>query len=500
MARIRIISPDGKSATVPEENLQKALDRGFRLEKKDSQSLSSFTKEHISPVSFPVINKLEELGGQVKDVATESFRNISQKPLPQLPRELQVPVEAFRQMGSIIGETAIQSSPFTPSEFAIGLGAELLPLALARSKGIYPTHGKAIMEETIPSTPKEIRKATRTDTKTAADRVLELPKSGSSRAEILKNSRQEITNLEDTIQQELSTVSKSARQGTGKEVIVEGMPLLSAPSKAEVRPSSESFEFPLASPRPRKVSEPDIVSLPSKDMETIDPYALSAQESREGQFWGGQFHGETPKEIKYMQELRRQAQRETFKQLGGMKLPPAPDYGFKIPNKLAIGKDEFLDVFDVEIARHSRIPTAGREVRALKRLKKEYIESAPDVADVSYWNDVKRDIYERLGDNAYLSIITSAQKKLEKSFASSIMRKINERVPGLKNLNREQGNLIEIRDAIIESSPKEVQRASFTRPFFEKSSIRAARFLTKPRSGFTGGLGLSLPLIAEDEE
>ena len=130
----------------------------------------------------------------------------------------------------------------------------------------------------------------------------------------------------------------------------------------------------------------------------------------------------------------------------------------------------------------------------MKNLKDEYVKTAPEVADVNYWNGVKRDIYQILGDNAFISDMTSAKKLILKRFALSISDKVGERVDGLRELNREQGALLEIRDYIIDSSQKEVKDLTLTGPILERATIMGGRFLGKgrrsPRLPQTPALGV----------
>lgn len=156
-----------------------------------------------------------------------------------------------------------------------------------------------------------------------------------------------------------------------------------------------------------------------------------------------------------------------------------PDLSATPPKE--IDSSIFTKVFDDAINEASDIPTAAKEVRALKKLKAEYLENAPKSNTVEYWVGLKRKLYQRLGDNAYIKDVSSAQKNVEKSLASSIAREVEKRIPGIKELNRRQGELIRVRDSIIDSSPKEIRDLSLKGPILERATIGAGRFLGKSR-------------------
>ena len=317
-------------------------------------SMGKEISKGVAPAYYEMMPRMEKGGAMVKEVAGNILGNI--------------PSNANVGAAVKFGTNLV---PFEPSSFMAYLG----PLAmkgiqsiLPGAEALAPSYGKALMENRVPSTAREIRYAERYGGKTAADLINERPNLGNSRAEILKNSRVGIESLEDKIQLKIKDVSMS------------------------------------------KINT-DLSATPPKEIDS----------------------------------------------------------------------SVFSKVFDDAIDEASSVPTAGKEVRVLSKLKTEYIKNAPKSGTIDYWMGLKRKLYRRLGDDAYIKDITSAQKNVEKDLASAIAREVEKNIHGIKELNREQGNLIQIRDAIIESSPKEVRDLSLTGPLYERATIMGARTLAKPR-------------------
>ena len=501
---------NGNAAVIREDGSYFEIDpQGSVIEKTSGMGEPSLAKKTLDttveglsyPMGFPA--------NPFRIAKPVSSGDVSKSYYELMPQQEKAGAMVKEEAGNILGDIPSNSMvggalkfgvnmiPFEPSSLVLPALSKTTNLirGLVPPTAIAGRYGKALVENRIPSSAKEIRHAERYGGKDAADLVIERPQLGNSRSAIKENSIKGIEDIEVQVQKKLDETSEAARKGAGKDVKIEGTPLLPPPGeKQAINPSSPSVEFPLGSSRPRKVHEPEIVSLPGKDMETLDPYAMSAQESGRGQTFGGRFFGGEPKIDKAQAEMVKQARTETIEQMASLKLPPPPKYGFKIPNKLAIGRDEFSHVFDDLIKKESRIPTRQNVVEELKNLKDEYVKTAPEVADVNYWNGVKRDIYQILGDNAFISDMTSAKKLILKRFALSISDKVGERVDGLRELNREQGALLEIRDSIIDSSPKEVKDLTLTGPILERATIMGGRFLGKgrrsPRLPQTPALGV----------
>ena len=194
-SKAKILQDSGATEDEISSYVNAAFDEiGVGKEAPPSKGLSGFVQEHINPIKFPVIQGLEDLGQKIKDTAGQSFKNMASFKMPQLGK-FQVGAEAMRTVASKIGETAIQAAPFKPSEFAIAAGAEVLPTFLT-PKAIAPKIGKAYIENSVPSTPSEIRHAEKYMGKDAADLVLQRPHLGNSRDDILRNSKEGISQIE----------------------------------------------------------------------------------------------------------------------------------------------------------------------------------------------------------------------------------------------------------------------------------------------------------------
>jgi hypothetical protein len=476
----------------------------FEVETDDpSRDISGFVKEHLSPISFPVIRGLEDVGHRVKDVAEKSFGNIVDRPLPEMG-DFNLPVAAGRFMASKIGKTAIQAAPFTPSEFSIAAGAELAPVALTPNK-IAPKLGKSYLENSIPSSSGEIRHATKYGEKTAAELVLERPRLGNSRDEILENSKKGISEIEKQVQKKLDQTINAGKIDKGtlpitpsyaEKIGIKGgtLPTIELPGSGKV---PRFGEFPEGSGAAGSTARGGQGG--TRWLEPGEHLMTKGRPFKKANAKGVFEPGETNIISKQTGYLKEEVQ-STLQRIKDdfIERASAPEY-MGLRKGFAIGKDEIASAFD-DVAGGMKTGTEKNSLDALQELKGEFLDSHPKYADVQYWNDVKRAIYKLVGDKGYLTQTPSAKVQVLKAIANNIKRKIGKIVPGLDDLSAEQGALLDIRDSIIQSSPKEVRDARLFGPVFERVTIRGAKVLAKPRKAPVGGVGLSLPVISTNNE
>jgi hypothetical protein len=181
------------------------------------------------------------------------------------------------------------------------------------------------------------------------------------------------------------------------------------------------------------------------------------------------------KQIQYLKENDKLAILEARKAFAERMADP--EYGYKIFKKFAIGRDKVAEAFD-NVIKSIKSGTEKSVINSLEETKNDFLESHPKWADAQYWNEVKRSIYDMV-DEGYSKDNTSAKIKALKGVANIIKKSVEEIIPKIKGLNQEQGALLNIRDAIIQSSPKEVRDTALLSPIKENLAFKGGRMLAK---------------------
>ncbi len=359
------ILPTSSSQTLPERAASALSSIG-----RNTFLPSMIKPGQASVASLPIASGLESMGDTVKDSALTSFNKIADTPLPNVGNpQGQVALETLRQLAKLRYGAAIQMAPFTPTGFESVGSAELASLAMTPSQGITPKYAKATMEGIIPSSADETRMVDRINTfgkeaKTTAEKVLDRPELGNTRAEIKTNAHKR----SGLIQGEIQGAIDSAKDVTAS-------------------------------------------------------------------------------------------------------------------------KKDFLPVYDDAINDLKGVPNRGPEIRKIERMKKDFLDdkNIPDEQPLPDWDSARaklnKDIKSKKG---YTKDVTSTQVKIDKGFADTIRDLLAAKIPGIKKLRREQGDLLEIRDSIIQSSPKEVRDPRIWSPFMEQAAVQGSRFLAKKRQAPSG--------------
>ena len=311
MARIRIISPDGKSATVPEENLQKALDRGFRLAKEPTMS-------DYGKVALPVLKEVgSQIFGDVGRFAKGAVRGASLGTIfPELPRPEGIYPEksGFETAGEYAGTVLPLIGAGMTGGAALGgaaalRGAGIFGQAIARGVGTGLTYAGAEgaaqglpISETTKKMAKTgslfggfgivgqgmgyLRKLFGDDIaeslanhfintpRKLAEKFVEQGKKTSpgkqylqettlpgfkSREQVYDKAGEELFKLGNQIRFKLSEYGEAIKRPNVPEVQIKGKPLLEYKpgGKQEIRPSGYGTDLPIATPSTRKEIVPE---------------------------------------------------------------------------------------------------------------------------------------------------------------------------------------------------------------------------------------------------
>lgn len=375
---------------------------GKALSTLESVGKNTFLPSMIKPgqasvASLPIASGLESMGNTAKDSAYNSFNNIIDSPLPKVGNAKgQVALELGRQMAKSVGGGAIQAAPFTPSGFEELGSALFTPLAMTeptkmipqsmetpRPSGIAPKYAKATMEGIIPSSADDIRMVDRMNTfgkeaKTTAEKVLDRPDLGNTRAEIKANAQKQIGTIQGKIQKAIDS---------------------------------------------------------AKDVQA--------------------------------------------------------------------SKDDFISIYDDALNELKGVPNRGKQIRAIEKMAYDFMadKNVPETQSLPEWDQTRAKLNKDVGKKGYMTDKNSVQVDLDKRFADKVRDLLPQNIKGIKELRREQGDLMEIRDSIINSSPKEVKSVRPYDPFMEEAAVRGSKFLVKKRQAPSGiGMfGLMDQLAAQDQ-
>lgn len=169
-------------------------------------------------------------------------------------------------------------------------------------------------------------------------------------------------------------------------------------------------------------------------------------------------------------------------------------------DNIIISKDQFASVFQEALDDLKGVPGRSKQIKAIQKARSEFFrdKDIPEKQSLSKWDVTRQKLNKDVGSKGYLTDKTSVQIGLDKGFANKIRDLLADRLPGIRRLRREQGDMLQIRDAIIESAPKEARQHSILGPLYERGTFKSARFLSMPRTAFgqKGTAASRIPLIA----
>lgn len=187
--------------------------------------VKDFVMGHINPTKFPVISGLEDLGTGVKDAARSSLNRIIQTPkIPNLGNpKLQIGAEIARQGVGMLGDTALAAAPFTPSEFAMAIGSELLPGALFEGIGSRAAKfQKNVGDEFVKEAPKSRLKAIKKGDPSLGEKFIRDTNLPGNTGEAFDESAKMVNQFEDQIKEKLSTAAKDSKAIISKQKVAQG--------------------------------------------------------------------------------------------------------------------------------------------------------------------------------------------------------------------------------------------------------------------------------------
>lgn len=159
------------------------------------------------------------------------------------------------------------------------------------------------------------------------------------------------------------------------------------------------------------------------------------------------------------------------------------------PTESVIDKFDVAAKLDDLMNEYKKSGISSSEVRKIMRVQDEFLASMPEKMSVQSANDVKRAIYRKIGDKGYLAQSPAVRVEAERSLASALRSEIENKVPGIKNLNSKQGEYIGIRDSLLSAIPSESKNvpSAITGDVLDAGSLRLARML-KGTPRFSGGI------------
>lgn len=156
--------------------------------------------------------------------------------------------------------------------------------------------------------------------------------------------------------------------------------------------------------------------------------------------------------------------------------------------------DKLIDKFDVAeklddlLNEYKKSAVSEAEIRKIKNVQYEFLRNLPDKFTAKTANEIKRAIYRKVGEKAYITKTNPVRVEAERTLASALREQIEKIVPSIKSLNKEQGQYIGIRDSLLSAIPSESKSipASIGGGIIDSLSLRGARALTQTPSGFGG--------------
>lgn len=414
---------------------------------------SAYDKTLKFPMLNPVSAKLERLGKTVNESVQGSADNIAEAGFP-----------AVATAASIVGD----AGELTPTNLSVGIGAESLPLVTVPIANRAERIRRSIGNKFIGTPIKSLKKSIRQGSETLGEKFLgtELP---ANREEAFAQSSNIVESMENKIASVLDDAVSGGKVKPGQNI---GPEFSAIKSKLEA-----PYELPSTKIVP-KFAPPKFGTIQRYAPEEMN-LVTSGKKFTKGES-KGLFDVMEPeieaKQIKYLKESRQSdilAARNAFKERMS-----DPEYGFGIKKDFAISRDTIVEAINKNINNAKKTGLEKDTVSTLESLKDDFSQSHPGYADVQYWNDIKRAIYKKIGDNAYLSKTTNEKVDAMKGVAKVIRREIERVVPEIKDLNNKQGLYLEIRNSLadtIASRSKSNVTSGIKADLKDEAFVRAAR-------------------------
>lgn len=414
---------------------------------------TAFDKTIQFPLMNPVARKLERAGKTVNESVQGSADTMAGSGFPTIATA-----------ASIVGD----AGELTPSNLSVGVGSEALPLLATplarRAEILRRSVGNKFVGTPLPS----LKKSMREGTEQLGEKFLNT-KLPANRDEAFAVSSNIVDSYEKQIQASLDKASKSGRikmPAVADETFTKLKGKLEEPL---VLPSSGGIE---------RFAEPKIGTIPRYIPEELNMQTagrkFTKNESR------GLFNKMDPEiEAKQISYLKEQRANDILEARNALKKRLAdPEYSAGLKKEYAISRDSIASSIDKVIKRAEKTGLEKESVKALNELKDDFTKSHPGYADVQYWNDVKRAIYKRVGDKGYLSKNSTDKIEALRDVASGIRAEIERVIPGIKDLNSQQGLYLEIRNSLgdlIASRSKSNVGGAIKNELSDEALVRAAR-------------------------
>lgn len=430
------------------------------------------------PLTNPSASKLEDLGKMVGKSVQSGSDRIAELGFPA--------IATATSMAGEMGE-------LTPTNLAIGAGSEALPVITTplarRAEILRRSVGNKFIGTPLPS----LKRSFRQGTETLGEKFLntDLP---ANREEAFVESSNMVDQFESKIQ---SVLNRKAKAGKMADPIVPNDEFSAMQSKL-----AEPIVLPSGG-APNRFSDPAVGTIPRYNPEELNLQThgkkFTKGESR------GLFNPESSeiqaKQIAYLKQQREGdilKAREAFQ-----KRMEDPEYGFGIKQEYAIGRDTIADAIQKVSDQAKKSGLENDSVRAIADLKTDFIESHPKFADIHYWNDIKRSLHKKVGDKGYLAKNTTEKVDVLKKVAQAIRKEIERVVPEIKDLNKEQGLYLEIRNSLgdtLATRSKNNVAGVVKGELQDEALVRAARKKLGQHAYKTRGVsGLALPMISNDD-
>lgn len=140
------------------------------------------------------------------------------------------------------------------------------------------------------------------------------------------------------------------------------------------------------------------------------------------------------------------------------------------------------------------------EVRRIQRVIDNFLSKQPDQIPIQMANDIKRQIYSMVGNKGYLTQTPSVIVATQKTLANALKTEIEKIIPGIADLNAQQGKFMGFRDMLVHASApdsKSVTKALYG-AFEENAGLRTGRMLHDlPRTRGVGGVASGIKFSDE---
>lgn len=424
------------------------------------------------PFMSGTTGRMEEVGQKVNRAYEESLNNYAYSPsnYPELKGSVLGTVEGIRSMSPMQG--------LAPSDAATAVGAEaMLPIAFGPLKSRAAKVRKLVGNNFVGTSVDSLKKSRKLGTPDLGERFLRSKLSPDRETAYLESS-DIIDKLENKIQNTLDNAVSAGKVGK-PDVAGDAFDVA---SKKFQEPTVLPSGLPIArfSDEPGRALKPNEPRFTSYERPEELNLMTKGKKFTKGES-KGLFNPEDPaieaQQIKYLKQERADdilKAREAFR-----KRMSDPEYEFGIGKKFAISRNDVANSVDsiVEEAKKTGFESET-SLNNLIEMKDNFNKSHPEYADVQYWNDVKRAIYQKVGNKNYLKDVTSDKVDAMMGVAKAIKGEIEKVVPEIENLNLEQGNYIEIRNslgAILDRKSKGDVVGTLKSSLKDEAAVRAAR-------------------------